>query len=85
MRKKFSRKMKTEFTQQWAKEIPSMGIYKNMWLMNIVGPVVVGVLLEVKSGNDMYYPTVHLYNLADYIDEEPTNYIEFVKAKIYVS
>ena len=64
MRKKFTRAMKKEFTRQWAELFPSMGIYKNMWLMNILGPIAVGLLLEVKSGNDMYYPTLHLQSLA---------------------
>ena len=46
---KLTRTMKKEITKQWQAEFPSMGIYKNMWLMNIVGPIIVGLLLEVKS------------------------------------
>ena len=57
---KLTRTMKKEITKQWQAEFPSMGIYKNMWLMNIVGPIIVGLLLEVKSINSEYYPTLHL-------------------------
>ena len=40
-----------------------MGVYKNMWLMNICGPLAVGILLEVKSDKKSYIPTLHIHNL----------------------
>jgi len=70
MRKKLTKSMKNDITNKWAKEFSQMGVYKNMWLANIIGPFVVGIVLEVKSGNDRYYPTVHLENLASDIDDE---------------
>ena len=43
---------------------PSLGVYKPMHLMNRLGPLLVGILLEVKSGNESYIPTFHIHNLA---------------------
>ena len=76
MRKKFTRKMKTEITKQWQEQFPSMGIYENMWLINLLGPIVVGLLLEVKSGNDMYYPALHLDILGKEDDEDVSLFIK---------
>lgn len=70
MKKKLTKVMKQEITKQWNEQFPEMAIYKNMWIANIIGPIVVGILLDVKSGNDSYYPTLHLDNLADEIDDE---------------
>ena len=36
-----------------------------MWLMNILGPLAVGVLLHIKSDNDRYIPTLHIHNLSE--------------------
>lgn len=34
-----------------------------MWLMNIIGSIVVGILLEMGSNRDYYTPTIHIHDL----------------------
>ena len=54
--------------------IPSMGIYRNMQLAQILGPIAVCVLLEVKSDPSSYEPKIHLDNLTrDFSDVRPLN------------
>ena len=55
--------LKKSITNDWNKLFPYMGVYKNMWLMNICGPLAVGILLEVKSDRTSYIPTLHIHNL----------------------
>lgn len=55
--------LKKKITQEWNEQFPYMGVYKNMWLMNICGPLAVGILLEVKSDRSIYTPTLHIHNL----------------------
>ncbi|WP_421379610.1 hypothetical protein ACOJQI_15880 [Bacillus salacetis] len=54
---------KRQITSDWQQTIPSLGVYKPMHLLNRVGPLLVGVLLEVKSDNENYLPTFHVHNL----------------------
>lgn len=54
---------KKRITSDWNQMIPSLGIYKPMHLINRIGPLLVGILLEVKSGNEKYIPTFHVHNL----------------------
>ena len=68
MAEKLTRTIKKQITKEWNELFPSMGIYKNMWLMNILGPLAVGVLLEVKSDNERYIPTFHVHNLSQNTD-----------------
>ena len=68
MVEKLTRTIKKQITKEWNELFPSMGIYKNMWLMNILGPLAVGVLLEVKSDNERYIPTFHIHNLSENTD-----------------
>lgn len=60
---KLTPSLKRKFTKEWNDLFPYMGVYKNMWLMNICGPLAVGILLEVKSDRDRYIPTLHIHNL----------------------
>lgn len=62
---KITATMKKKITNDWKELYPSMGIYKPMWLMNILGPLAVGVLLHIKSDKDRYIPTLHVHNLAE--------------------
>ncbi len=55
---------KKRITSDWNQLFPSLGVFKPMHLMNRLGPLLVGVLLEVKSGNESYIPTFHVHNLA---------------------
>lgn len=61
--RKFTRQDKKKITLEWLAQFPSLGIYKPMWLMNRIGPLVMGVLLHVKSGNENYTPTFHVHCL----------------------
>lgn len=54
---------KKKITSDWNDTFPSLGIYKPMHLMNRVGPLICGILLEVKSGGETYIPTFHVHNL----------------------
>lgn len=65
MRQKITPTLKKKVTNEWNELFPSMGIYKPMWLMNILGPLAIGVLLHIKSDNDRYIPTLHLHNLSE--------------------
>lgn len=65
MKQKITPALKKKITNEWNDLFPSMAIYKPMWLMNILGPVAVGVLLHVKSDNDRYIPTLHIHNLSE--------------------
>lgn len=62
--KKFTTADKKKITADWYGLFPSLGVYKPMHLLNRVGPLLVGILLEVKSGNESYIPTFHVHNLA---------------------
>ena len=61
---KLSVSVKRLITEDWAKCFPALGIYKPMWLLRRVGPLVSGICLERDSGNDSYRPTCHVHNLA---------------------
>lgn len=61
--KKFTTSDKKRITNDWHQLFPSLGIYKTMHLMNRVGPLIVGLLLETKSGGNDYIPTFHVHNL----------------------
>lgn len=54
---------KKRITDDWQQLFPSMGIYKPMHLMNRLGPQIVGILLEIKSGSTDYTPKFHVHNL----------------------
>lgn len=54
---------KKRITQDWNELFPSLGVYKPMHLINRIGPILVGILLEVKSWNNSYIPTFHVHNL----------------------
>lgn len=60
---KFTTSDKKRITNDWHQLFPSLGIYKTMHLMNRVGPLIVGLLLETKSGGNDYIPTFHVHNL----------------------
>ncbi len=68
MVEKLNRAQKKQITKEWNELFPSMGIYKNMWLMNILGPIVVGLILEVGSNTTKYTPIMHVHNLCSHSD-----------------
>ncbi len=62
--KKLTISQKNKITKQWAEEFPSLGIYKSMWLLRRVGPLLQGICLDRDSSNSNYLPTFHVHNLA---------------------
>lgn len=52
-----------QITDDWQREIPSLGIYKPRWLLRRVGPLLVGVCLDRDSGGDIYKPCFHVHFL----------------------
>jgi hypothetical protein len=61
---KLSPAIKKQITTDWKGCFPNFGIYKPMWLLRGIGPLVSGICLERDSGNDAYRPTLHVHNLA---------------------
>lgn len=61
--KKITPTFAKQITKGWQQLFPSLGVYKSMWLMNRVGPLLVGICLEKKS--DLYKPIYHVHNLCD--------------------
>lgn len=62
--KKITPAEKRAITKEWAAEFPELTIYKNMWLIRVLGPFVQGICLDRDSSNSNYLPTFHLHNLA---------------------
>lgn len=69
---------KKEITAKWHEVFPEMGVYKPMWLMNTLGPLAVGLCLEVQSNRDTYYPKLHLHNL---LKEQEDIYFQMIIEK----
>ena len=63
MRKSLTSALKKQITQKWNEQFPGLGVYKPMWLMNICGPLAVGIALLVKSDKTVYEPVFHIHNL----------------------
>ena len=61
--KTFTMSLKKKITQNWNTYFPEMGVYKPMWLMNVCGPLAVGIALLVKSDKTVYEPMMHIHNL----------------------
>lgn len=70
MRKKITPILKREITQKWLEQFPSIGKYKDMWLMNICGPLLIGIILDYGTDKTIYEPSLHIHNLcidSDYV------------------
>ena len=63
MKSKLTPSMKSKITKGWNTHFPEMGIYKPMWLMNICGPLAVGIILQDKFDKTVYTPLLHIHNL----------------------
>lgn len=44
----------------WQEELPMLGIWKKQWLVRRVGPIVVGVCIDVLGGRRHYRPTAFM-------------------------
>ena len=51
-------------TDKWNKYFDEMAVYKPMWLMRIIDPLLIGLCLEIRSDKSRYYPPIFLHNLA---------------------
>lgn len=61
---KLTEATKREITKDWAACFPSLGVYKPLWLMRRVGPLLEGICLNRDSSNERYQPIFHVHNLA---------------------
>jgi len=52
-----------QITEDWQREIPTLGVYEPRWLMRRAGPLLVGICLDRDSGGDRYKPTFHVHCL----------------------
>lgn len=61
--KKMTPSIERQITNDWHRELPSLGIYRPRWLLRRVGPLLAGVLLERDSVGDAYMPKFHVHFL----------------------
>jgi len=61
--KKITKADEKRMTKDWQELFPELSIYKNMRLLNRLGPLLVGICLEKDSGNYAYNPIFHVHNL----------------------
>lgn len=61
--KTLTRSNENHITEDWRRQLPSLGIYKPRHLLRRVGPLLVGVCLDRDSGGDIYIPTLHVHCL----------------------
>lgn len=76
--------LRKKITNKWSTHFPGMGIYKPMWLMNVCGPLAVGIALLVKSDKTVYEPLMHIHNLCIPDDEISLN-IPIESGLIYIN
>jgi hypothetical protein len=57
---KLTRTIKKNIRIQWNEKFPELGVYKNDWILRIVGPMAQGICLDGESGNLRYKPTAHV-------------------------
>lgn len=61
--KKITAAKKKIITNEWAQEFQELNVYKSMWLMRRIGPLLQGICLDRDSTNSNYLPTFHVHNL----------------------
>lgn len=61
--KKLGAAEKRNITADWQREFPVLATYKPMWLLKRHGPLLVGLMLDRDSSNELYIPTFHVHNL----------------------
>lgn len=79
--KKISSSKKKSITNQWKNEYPELVLYKNMWLLRRVGPLLQGICLDRDSTNVSYLPTFHVHNLIGQEDDFVSLSLKRVLAK----
>ena len=63
MPKLLTRAVEKQITEDWQREIPSLGIYVPRHLLKRIGPLLVGICLERDSSGNKYKPTFHVHCL----------------------
>jgi len=58
-----TRPVEKRITDDWLREIPSLGIYRPRHLLRRAGPLLIGICLERDSGGDVYKPMFHVHCL----------------------
>jgi hypothetical protein len=61
--KKLGAAEKRNITADWQRAFPALAAYKPMWLLKRHGPLLVGLMLDRDSSNELYIPTFHVHNL----------------------
>jgi len=72
MPKLLNRSVEKQITEDWQREIPSLGIYAARRLLRRVGPLLVGICLERDSSGNKYKPMFHVHCLGA---EAPTVFL----------
>jgi hypothetical protein len=57
--------IKKQITKDWNSVFPDMGVYKDLWLMKRIGPILIGISIEMTSGKDRYKIISHIHNLCN--------------------
>lgn len=63
-REKLTPAMKRQITSDWASALPSLVVWKPMWLVRRHGPILYGLCLDGAAQPDAYIPTVFTHCLA---------------------
>jgi hypothetical protein len=56
--------LKRRITQDWRNLFPEMAVFRPMWLLRRVGPLVQGIALERSSAGTVYLPIIHIHDLS---------------------
>jgi len=54
MPKVLTKSAEKQITEDWQREILSLGVYEPRWLLRRVGPLLVGICLDRDSGGTSY-------------------------------
>lgn len=63
IQKTLTKSAEKRITEDWYREIPSLGIYKPRWLLRRIGPLLEGICLDRDSSGDKYKPIFHVHCL----------------------
>src|SRR5689334_13255395 len=62
--KKLTAQLVRQITRDWNDLFPQMAVFRPMWLMRRIGPLVQGIVLERSSGGTQYRPILHVHDLS---------------------
>jgi len=67
--KKITPSKKKTISNHWNQKYPGLVLYKSMWLLRRIGPLLQGICLDRDSTNANYLPTFHVHNLIGQEDD----------------